>query len=54
MCNDGCMYVCMYALYRIYLIQMGETQAWPSSVGQLSSLILPELPLIWHHFDQPY
>ena len=48
MCNDGCMYVCIYVciLDIIYVRLKRETQAWPSSVGQLSSLMLSELPLI--------
>ena len=52
MCNDGCMYVCMHVCLISYKSDFRkETQAWPSSVGQLSSLMLPELPLIQHHFD---
>ena len=35
-----CMYVCLIS----YMSDSEETQAWPSSVGQLSSLMLPELP----------
>ena len=43
-----CMYVCMYVcmLDITYVSWKRETQAWPSSVGQVSSLMLPELPLI--------
>ena len=48
-----CMYVCMLDIVYVWLREE-RTQAWPSSVGQLSSLMLPELPLIRHHCDQPY
>ena len=48
-------YVCMYVCLISYMSDSeGRTQAWPSSVGQLSSLMLPELPLIPHYCDQPY
>ena len=49
------MYACMYIHVCLisYISDSKKAQAWPSSVGQLSSLMLPELPLIWHHFDQP-
>ena len=47
-----CLYVCMLDI--VYVWFKRETQAWPSFVGQLSSLMLPELPLIQHHCDQPY
>ena len=48
-------YVCMYVCLISYMSDSeGRTQAWPSSVGQLSSLMLPELPLIQYYYDQPY
>ena len=46
MCDDGCMmYVCMYVciLDIVYARFKRETQAWPSLVGRLPSLILLEV-----------
>ena len=48
--------VCMY-IYMLDIVCIRfrrETQAWPSSIGQLSSLMLPELPLIQYYYDRPY
>ena len=37
--------VCMYIYLISYISDSKKAQAWPSSVGQLSSLMLPELSL---------